>query len=409
MILEKKIRINLFVLAMLVLVAAVTMLTAGCGTDGIIGKIDGEPYDTIGSEISNEVVEPLLEPDIVKTITIAAVGDIMGHMPQVNAAYIKDERKYDFTDNFAEVRYVFVSSDIVVGNLETTLAGPDRGFSGYPMFNTPDELAGALAWAGFDVLSTANNHSLDRGESGVLRTLEVLKQHDLLTVGTASSEEDRDSSKIMSREGINVGFLAYTYGTNGIPIPMGKDYLVNLIDEELIANDIAKIRTKVDLVVVSMHWGNEYQREPNASQEELARKLIGWGADIILGSHPHVVQPMEFIEVIQEDGEARTGFVIYSLGNFISNQRDRYRDSGVILQIDVEKNFTSNKLEISEVNYISTWVHKYYFNNKWNYRILPTEDFIVQYSLGEDKLLVEDDYHRLIEVWNDTNKHLGQR
>jgi poly-gamma-glutamate synthesis protein (capsule biosynthesis protein) len=393
---------------------AVAVMLSGCGADFAAGNIDiskseQEKTELLQQHPSEELGQP--EPtaeERLAVITIGAVGDIMGHMPQVNAAYNRELDSYDFRDNYVHVKEIFQSADIVVGNLETTLAGRERVFSGYPKFNTPDELADALAGAGFDVLSTANNHSLDRGEQGVLRTLEVLRDRGLVPVGTASSEEERNALVILEKNNIKAGFLAYSYGTNGIPIPPGKGYLVNLIDESQMAEDIARLKADADVVVVSMHWGNEYARQPNARQKELAQQLVGWGADIILGSHPHVLQPMEFIEAFDDGGELRRGFVIYSLGNFISNQRDRYRDSGVILLVDVMKNLHTGKVELAQVSYIPTWVHKYYLNNKWNFRILPVERFIYSYSIGAEDILRAADLKRLEEVWQDTTSHIGE-
>jgi poly-gamma-glutamate synthesis protein (capsule biosynthesis protein) len=409
-----KLSITWVLMPVLVVLAAVTLLLSGCGIDFPPGNIDiskpgQEKTDLLLQNPPEELDRPDLEiEEQVVVITIGAVGDIMGHMPHVNAAFNREEATYDFRGNFVHVKEIFQSVNLMIGNLETTLAGQERGFSGYPRFNTPDEMADALAWAGFDVLSTANNHSLDKGEQGVLRTLEVLRERGLIGVGTAASQEERNTLVILERNDIKVGFLAYTYGTNGLPIPRGKDYLVNLIDESLMADDIARLRVQVDVVVVSMHWGDEYVRQPNDRQKELAAKLVSLGADIILGSHPHVLQPMEFIEAVDNDGNLRKGFVIYSLGNFISNQRDRYRDSGVILLVDIMKNLHTGTVEINQTRYVPTWVHKYYLGNKWNFRILPVEKFISVYYHGFEDILRETEYKRLVEVWQDTTSHLGE-
>ncbi len=390
------------VIHLLFLVLALALIGLGCGVEGVISQLKGEPREeqqVLTGDSTPEEVEIEAEPEPLRKISIAAVGDIMAHMPQINSAYRKEKNIYDFRDHFSEVKPIFHASDLVIGNLETTLAGKDRGYSGYPMFNAPDELADALAWAGFDVLSTANNHSLDRGEKGLLRTLEVLVERGITPVGTHSSLEARNSPVIVERNGITIGLLAYTYGTNGIPIPNGKSYLVNLIDHQQMEEDITNLRPLVDLVVICMHWGNEYQRQPHASQRSLANMLVAWGADIILGSHPHVIQPAEFIN---------DSFVIYSLGNFISNQRDRYRDSGVILTLEITKDPVDNKVSIERVSYIPTWVHKFRKDNRWNYRILPVEEYLTKYNSGQDRYIEKGEYERLQQVWKETREHLGE-
>lgn len=387
---------------LLLLVLALAMMGMGCGVEGVISQLKGESGEEQQALIGDSTPEELeieAEPEPLRKISIAAVGDIMAHMPQINSAYRKEQDSYDFRDHFSEVKPIFHASDLVIGNLETTLAGKDRGYSGYPMFNAPDELADALAWAGFDVLSTANNHSLDRGEKGLLRTLEVLVERGITPVGTHSSLEARNSPVIVERNGITIGLLAYTYGTNGIPIPNGKSYLVNLIDHQQMEKDITNLRPRVDLVVICMHWGNEYQRQPHASQISLANMLVAWGADIILGSHPHVIQPAEFIN---------DSFVIYSLGNFISNQRDRYRDSGVILTLEITKDPADNKVSIERVSYIPTWVHKFRRDNRWDYRILPVEEYLTKYNSGQDRYIEKGEYERLQQVWKETREHLGE-
>jgi poly-gamma-glutamate synthesis protein (capsule biosynthesis protein) len=348
-------------------------------------------------EDESEVMEP--EP-ITTSMLVMAVGDIMMHMPQVNAG--RTENGHDFLPFFKDVIPIFETADVVIGNLETTLGGAERGFSGYPRFNSPDQLADALKAAGFDVLSTANNHSLDTNESGLLRTLDQLDIVGLKATGTYRSEEERHTPLMIEANEIKLAVLAYTYGTNGIPIPRGKDYLVNLLDEALMRQDIEKARELgADFVAVNMHFGNEYQPFPSREQERWVDILFELGADMIFGSHPHVLQPLEIREWTTETGEVRRGVVIYSLGNFISNQRTEPRDIGGIISVELYK--TGDETTLGEVSFIPTWVHRFHYQGKNHYRILPMKELLVIRDYPE---LRESDYVRLEERYLETVRHV---
>jgi poly-gamma-glutamate synthesis protein (capsule biosynthesis protein) len=327
---------------------------------------------------------------------LIAVGDIMMHGSQIKSGYNSQTKTYSYETFFREVKDIFSAGDWVIGNLETTLAGAEAKYTGYPRFNAPAELADAIKEAGFNILTTANNHSLDRNEKGVLKTLENVKQRGLLPVGTAASQEESEEILIVEKNEISMAILAYTYGTNGIPIPKGKDYLVNLIKEEEIVKDILEARQLgADIVTVALHFGSEYQRQPNAQQKQLVEVLIKAGADIILGSHPHVVQPYQIFEVAGEGGKIRKAVAIYSMGNFISNQRGNYKDLGVIFEANIQKNFPEETVEIVEVKALPTWVHRYSENGKWIFRVLPLEKVL---AAKNDPLLGAKDY-QLLETY----------
>lgn len=338
-----------------------------------------------------------------------AVGDIMMHYPQILHGYNKETDQYSFDSYFTEVKDLFLEGEWIVGNLETPLAGEELGYSGYPQFNAPEQLADALKKVGFNVLTTANNHSLDRRENGVINTLKFLDERNIYSTGTAASKVDGQRLLMITKNGINMGFLAYTYGTNGIPIPEGKDYLVNLIDSEKMSSDIQKLKdVGVDVVTVSVHFGTEYVRTPSEIQKQIAEHLIKSGADIILGSHPHVVQPYEFLEFEGYDGEMKKGVVIYSMGNFISNQGPdqgtaKYTDVGVIFKVQIQKHFPENKIELAHIETIPTWVHKYVENQKRNYRVLPIEKII---TTKEDEILPVNTYPLLEGYYEEITHHL---
>ncbi|MDJ0517339.1 MAG: CapA family protein [Trichodesmium sp. MO_231.B1] len=336
---------------------------------------------------------------------LIAVGDIMMHGMQIKSGYNSQTKSYSYQSFFTEVKDILSAGDWVIGNLETTLAGPESGYTGYPLFNAPATLADAIKWAGFNILTTANNHSLDRREKGVLKTLENLRDRDIYPVGTAASLAESQEILMVEKNEILMAFLAYTYGTNGIPIPEGKDYLVNLIDEQKILQDISRAKQKgADIVTVALHFGAEYQRLPNTRQKQLVENLVDGGADIILGSHPHVVQPYKFFKITEENGDTRQAVAIYSMGNFISNQTKKYTDLGVIFQVNIQKSFPEETIEISAVEALPTWVHRYRKNGKLNFRILPLEEVVTNKN---DPLLKPRDYLLLEKYLTQMNNHIN--
>lgn len=285
------------------------------------------------------------------TFTMAAIGDIMCHNTQYNDAYNKDTGAYDFSYVFDDISLYTKTADICVGNLETTFAGEDVGYSGYPTFNTPDSLAYELKDIGIDVLSTAGNHALDKGFNGLSRTIDVLNDADIAHTGTYKTEEEQNTILTKYVKGIKIAFVNFTYGTNGIKIPSGKEFCVNLIDNDLITKqlDLAKSQNP-DIIVACMHWGNEYKTTPNDTQKELSTFLFQNGVDIILGTHPHVLEPMEKQTVTLEDGTTKDGFVIYSLGNFISGQTAENTKTSIILNLTITKH-TDGKITIDKAEY----------------------------------------------------------
>jgi poly-gamma-glutamate capsule biosynthesis protein CapA/YwtB (metallophosphatase superfamily) len=369
---------------------------------------EADPLDEGPDETELEPEKPKL---YFKEATLTAVGDIMMHSPQIPAGYNTQTKAYNYDHFFSEVKPLLSAGDWVIGNLETPLAGAEQGYSGYPQFNAPEALADALKLAGINILSTANNHSLDRREDGVLKTIDHLRESGLLFTGTAQSKDESDELLIVTKNDISMAILSYTYGTNGIPVPEGKDYLVNLINEEKMIEVIRRARNeKVDVVTIALHFGLEYQREPTNAQKELVRTLIASGADIILGSHPHVVQPYEKIEVTTDQGQSRTGFVIYSLGNFISNQGPaqgtaKYTDVGLILNLKIQKQFPEGIIRITEIDPIHTWVHKYHDPElqRRNYRIIPIESTVTTKS---DDQLSDNEYKLLKEYLVEMDEHL---
>lgn len=347
-----------------------------------------------------EVIPPNIE------ITIAATGDIMFHSPQIKGAYNPETKGYDFNYSFEHVKKYIESADLAIGNFETVTAGEEYKYQGYPTFNSPKSTVTALKDAGFDILSTANNHSIDKGKKGIINTIENIMEHNLVNVGTY--REPTDEVLIQDINGIRAAILSYTYGCNGLEVlltPEELSYMVNIIDEDKIKYDIEKAdEAQVDTTIVFIHWGNEYQREPSEYQIELADKMIEWGADIILGSHPHVIQRSEIRE---HNGENK--FIIYSMGNFISNQRRetlsignrKYTEDGIIVKLTLEKDFSLERTIIKDVDYIPTWVYRYGESGVQKHVILPTSEYIEQDNdnFSREVLnMIEESYNNTIEL-----------
>ncbi|NPA43454.1 MAG: CapA family protein [Chlorobi bacterium] len=283
-------------------------------------------------------------------------GDIMVHGPQLEAAR-RPGGSYDFNENFRHLQPWLASADLTTGNLETVLGV--RPYSGYPRFSSPPELASALKAAGFDLLMTANNHALDKGALGVRRTVAVL---DSLGLGHAGANADSPGSSPflwVEKDGFKLAFLNYTYGTNGLPVPSG--IRIPVIDTVRMRRDIEEARARrPDKIVVFLHWGNEYRLLPSEFQKRIENFLRRQGVDLIVGSHPHVVQPVRW------DGRTLTA---YSLGNFISNQRKFPRDGAFVLGVVLEKK--NGRTRIARVGYLPFWTRKYIRNGRRVYENIP--------------------------------------
>ncbi len=347
---------------------------------------------------------PVKLKSYTKEAKLIAVGDILMHMALTRSGYNPQKKTYNFDPFFKEVKGIISTGDWAIANMETTLAGSELGYSEYPLFNAPAQIVDAAKRAGFNVLITANNHALDKGEKGVINTIKNIRSRGVPSVGTATSAKEAEKLLIVNQNNISMAIMAYTFGTNGIPIPQGKNYLVSLINEQKIIRDIAKARKQgADVVTIYLHFGEEYQRQPNASQKQLVERLIKAGADIILGDHPHVVQPYQIFNLKGKDGKPRTGVVIYSLGNFIAYQVGNYKDLGVIFAVNIRKRFPEKTIEITKVEAIPTWIHNYRLNNKLNFRVLPIEAIVTRKN---DPLLPTTKYPVLKKQLLEMKSHL---
>ena len=302
-------------------------------------------------------------------LRIVFAGDVMQHMPQVEAAWNDDLECYVYDSCFKYIKTYVEAADLAIANLETTLAA--EPYSGYPVFSSPDELVNGLLNAGFDIVGTANNHCCDRGRRGVERTTSVLDSLGMMHFGTYRDAETykRTNPMIINSRGFRLAFLNYSYGTNGIPVPEGN--VVNLIEKERLEKDVkAAHDSVVDFVIVFLHWGEEYQRQPNAFQKDIAEFLFSKGADLVIGSHPHVIEPMEWHKA---DSSGKEHIVVWSLGNYVSNQRKRFTDGGAMVSVTLQKQ--GGRAYITEAGYRLTWVYNPIVKGKRQYYILPGARF----------------------------------
>lgn len=341
-------------------------------------------------------------------IRMAVIGDIMCHNSQYKDAYNAQTKTYDFSYVFSDIKEYISSADIAIGNLETTFAGKERGYSNYPRFNTPEQLAQNLKDFGIDVVSTANNHCMDTNYTGLVSTLKYLDEAGIAHTGTNETAEKQDEILVKDVNGIKIAFLSFTYGTNGIAIPSDKSFAVNLIDEDLILKQIKLAKEQSpDLICVSMHWGIEYQLKQNSEQEKLKDLLFNNGVDIILGSHPHVLQPMEKQTITLDDGTTKDCFVIYSLGNFMSGQtKENTRDS-IILNIDITKNGETGQIKLSNIEYIPIYMYKSTTKTNQKYRVLDIERTLNDFETGKDKSIGQSTYTILKNELNKIKKTMG--
>ncbi len=318
------------------------------------------PAPTSTPEPTPEVVE---EPENFVEIKLGVCGDIVVHSG-LNAEAQQEDGSYNYTSIFSGVWDAVSETDYAICTMETTFPETVE-YTGYPMFKSPTELATSLKTVGFDMVNTASNHSVDGLKAGIFRTLDILDLNGLDHVGTYRSQEERDANNgilVKDINGISIAFLSYTYGTNAIPVT-GFEYAVNIfyndylntlsdINYDLLREDMAAARAlNTDLILVQMHWGLEYETSPKPYQIELSDFLFREGADIIIGGHPHVPQPMELRKVTDEDGTERTCFIVYSMGNLVSCMDDRYTDLTVALNIGIQKNIDTGETVLRQIQY----------------------------------------------------------
>lgn len=333
------------------------------------------------------------------SIKIAFVGDVMGHMPIVNSARIDSSASYDFKPIFEYVSDILSKADISVANLEVPLAG--KPYSGYPQFSSPDELGTVLKNIGIDVVIMANNHALDRGKKGLLNTVKVIDSLGLQHTGVFKDTAERRKKYplIINIKNLRLAFLNYTYSTNGFKAE--KPVIVNYLDTNIIKRDLERSKQlKAEVILANFHWGIEYDRFSNKEQHQIADVTVRNGAQAVIGSHPHVIQPFYWIYPNPKDS-SKYYPALFSLGNFVSNQRDRYRDGGLIFELNILK--IGSEIRLS-AGYIPVWVYKGLYNGRMIYRLIPPSrlnDAIQKYKINTS------DSAKCMEFFNDTRQHLS--
>jgi poly-gamma-glutamate synthesis protein (capsule biosynthesis protein) len=304
-----------------------------------------------------------------KKISLLFLGDIMGHDEQIWSAENRETNAYNYDDVFNYVKDEISEADIAIANFEVTLGGPP--YKGYPAFSSPPALAAACINAGIDVFATANNHAADRGKTGVLSTIYRLDSLGIPHIGTFASQAARDSlyPMIIEKNGFSLALLNYTYGTNGIIVP--PPVIVNMLDRNIVTADIEKAKSKnPDAIILFLHWGTEYDTIPSKTQTDLADYFFSCGVDLIIGSHPHVLQKMEWTK---SDTVMKDRIVVYSLGNYVSNQRSIRRDGGAMVRIQLAKE--ADSLYMSDAGYYLTWVYAPIENYRKKFYVLPCSEF----------------------------------
>ncbi len=313
-----------------------------------------------------------------KKMSLVAVGDCLIH----GALYMDAKTgsdTYDFSDMVSDIEPLIKDYDLKYFNQESIIGGKNLGVSHYPRFNSPDEIGDAMLNVGFNMVSLANNHSLDMGEEGILYSTEYWKNKNIIMSGTNLNVEDRDDIKVYEQNGIKFGYIAYTTVTNGLSTPQNKEYLLNVYDKDKVKEDVNKIKDKVDVIIVSMHWGDEYTHVPVQEEKDIAEYLSSLGVNLIIGTHPHVIQPVEYVN---------DTLVVYSLGNFISGQKPLGLDKiiGLMVGMDI---VVKDKVVFENINY--QLLYTYSNSSDRNYKVIPfsnlDDDVLPDYKSIENKYL----------------------
>ncbi len=393
-----------------------------CGCETPVCLQTAEPSVAAQPEGTKPAAQASQDPVSISS-TLLVAGDAMCHMPQTyDALACGDGKTYDYTACMQYVKPWIESADFSVCNLETVFR-KDKACSGFPNFNTPSSFGAALKDAGFDMVTTANNHCMDQGYTGLCDTLDSLDEMGLLHIGTYRTQEEFDAhmGTVMANVGgISVAFLDYTYGTNAIPVSTGRSFSVNLFNTDYLTTlsepDYDKLireleyakSLKPDLIAVMIHWGTEYKTKENSYQDKLSDFLIAHGADLVLGGHSHVPQPMEYRRVTLEDGTAKTGFVCFSLGNFVSAQNWDCADITALLQLTLTKDCTSGKASLTKVSYVPCLVINRENDKSPRFLILDAYRAMEEYKEGKNEYLTAGIYERLLEAVKSCSQIFGE-
>jgi len=372
--------------AAVIVVLIIVLIARGCSKKQVEDKVEedkAEVSDTLQQEVKD------------LTATLTAVGDIMCYEDMMLAARDADGN-YDFSPSFASVKELLQRSDLTVGNLELNFCGSEQGYSGYPNFNAPEALAATLADVGFDLVQTANTYSIQNGISGLNNTIRYLTENKIGHVGTYHNQESRDATGgVIMKEagGIRFAFLGYTKGLNNLKLPSEASYAVDLLYEDystyyskvnkeaLLAAVASAKEQKADVIIAMLHWGNEYETEPLATQNEIAELLFKNGVDVILGSHSHEVGPMEK-RTVTVDGEEKEVFLAYSLGNFFSSMSTNTAKVSTVLDLEFTMDGETGKVAITKAEYTPLYIADHGEGAPVRFEILPIRPSLENTSLS---------------------------
>lgn len=398
---KRKLKVGRILIALTILII---VIVGGCL---LVNKLTSN--NTNNNVIAGDKNKPKEEEEKTYKLSMVMVGDNLIH-----SSIYKDANKlagydgYDFKPMITMIKDKVKGYDLAYYNQETILGGSELGLSDYPTFNSPYEAGDAMLDAGFNMVSLATNHTIDRGEKAVLNSCEYWNSKtDVLTAGSYCSEEERNEIKVMEKNDITYTMLNYTYGTNGIAIPEGKDYLVNVwpMDynadygegyeafKETVKKDVERVRDKVDVLIVAMHWGVEYTHTPTKYQKDAAEFLASLGVDIVIGTHPHVVQPVEWID---------DTIVFYSLGNFISaqEQSDNYNKMvGLMSSLDITKTVKGDDVDIKIDNINNELIFTYYQGYR-NFKVIPFSEINSTYLPTYES--VYNEYSEVVKMYDET-------
>ena len=405
---------------MAIFITAAVALFGGCAA--VSAQSAAAPVaDAVPSPTPKPTPEPTPEPQDI-TITIAAVGDAMAHDAQmiydydrrgqnrVNPKRDEDdgfENIYNFIPSLTDISYTLKQADFAIANLETTLSGEEIGYSGYPEFNSPISFVHALQVAGIDMVTLANNHTLDYLDVGVQNTRDNLDRVGMDYTGASVNEEQFNTYYVTDVNGVKIGVSAYTYPTSKVNRFPNPEYVQRFWDDyDQVQKDIDTLKEMgADVIVLTCHWGEEFSRNTSSAFEEHTKAFIAMGADIILGAHPHVVQTIDRITVTTEDGTQREGVVAYSLGNFVSNQRSRYNNAGIVFFVPVTLS-PDGKVTIGDLTYVPTFIRhtRIYFMEAEDHRVLPAGYFIHHPELYDnlpDNAQKNKDQEKIVYAYED--------
>ena len=306
-------------------------------------EVTNDPEDVVKTKITEDI-----------RVSFLAVGDNLIHGAIYADPYHKNEQGYDFRSVYDPIKPYLNNIDVKNINQETVLGGTEVGLSHYPQFNGPQEIGEAVVDCGFNWISQASNHAMDAGETAILNQLKLWDRYDhVIATGMNRDETEANRQRIMEINGLKIGLLNYTYGLNGLSVPEGKDYMINLIDENKIKSDITALKKNCDVIIASMHWGIEYAYEANEEQRDLAQLLADEGVDVIIGSHPHVIEPAEYITAKDQ----RKVLVYYSLGNFLSAQDNGDTMLGGMAKWEIVKDGKTGEIRVENAEFYPTVTH----------------------------------------------------